>query len=467
MKIAFHGAAQTVTGSKHLVTLSQGKKFLLDCGMFQGMGAETDKRNRYWGFKPEEVDYVFLSHAHVDHSGLLPKLVKDGFHGTIYATPATIDIIKVLLLDSAFIQQQDLHFLNKKRKEEGRRLLEPLYTAEDVQNTLQYLKPVHYYQATQVDEDILLEFFDVGHIVGSSTIFLTLTENGNKRTLAFSGDIGRYGDPILHSPQAFPQTDYILIESTYGNKLHDRNDTFTENLLKNIENTCLRKKGKLIIPAFSVGRTQELLYALNDLELEGRLPQLKYYVDSPMSIKVTEIVKKHQECFNRSVQKLFRKGDDPFSFKGLHYITDKRESQALNTDHKPSVVISASGMAEAGRVKHHIANSIENWRNTIMIIGYCEPNSLGGRLKKRPETISIFGSQYNVKADIVTLSSLSAHADYNDLCQYLACQDIQEVKRVFIVHGEPDVQIEFKKRLIKKGFSDVTIPELHQEFGVG
>ena len=466
MKIAFHGAARTVTGSKHLVTLGKDKKFLLDCGMFQGMGTETDKLNNNWGFEPSEIKYVFLSHAHVDHSGLLPKLVKDGFKGTIYATPATIDIIRVLLLDSAFIQQQDIHLLNKKRKEEGRKLLEPLYTEEDVRNTFQYMKPVHYYQAIQVDEDIILEFFDGGHIVGSATTFLTLNENGVRSTLAFSGDVGRYGDPILHSPQSFPQADYILIESTYGNKLHDRIETYADDLLKNIEHTCLNKKGKLIIPAFSVGRTQEILYALNDLELEGKLPPLDYYVDSPMSVKVTEIVKQHTECFNRSVQKLIRRDEDPFNFRGLRYITDKRHSQELNSDHKPSVIISASGMAEAGRVKHHIANSIENWRNTIMLIGYCEPNSLGARLKMRPETVGIFGSQYNVKADIVTLNSMSAHADYNDLCQYLSCQDANEVKRVFIVHGEYDVQVEFKRRLTKKGFLDITIPELHQEFGL-
>jgi len=466
MKIAFHGAARTVTGSKHLVSLSNGKKFLLDCGMFQGMGPETEKLNRNWGFKPADVDYVFLSHAHVDHSGLLPKLVKDGFRGTIYATSATIDIIQILLLDSACIQQQDMYFLNKKRRQEGRKLLEPLYTEEDVRNTFQYMKPVHYHQPLQIDDAILVEFFDEGHIVGSASIFLTLKENGNTTKLAFSGDVGRYGDPILHSPETFPQADYIVIESTYGNKLHGRIETYADDLLKNIEHTCLHKKGKLIIPAFSVGRTQELLYALNDLELEGRLPQVNYYVDSPMSIKVTEIVKKHPECFNRSVQKLFRMGDDPFWFKGLHYITDKRESQALNTDFRPSVIISASGMAEAGRVKHHIANGIENWRNTIMIIGYCEPDSLGARLKGHPETVGIFGTPYNVKADIVTLDSMSAHADYNDLCQYLACQDAQEVKRLFVVHGEPDVQIEFKRRLVKKGFLDVIIPELHQEFGI-
>jgi len=466
MKIAFHGAARTVTGSKHLITLNTGTKFLLDCGMFQGMGPETESLNRNWGFNPAEVKYVFLSHAHVDHCGLLPKLVKDGFHGTIYATPATIDISRVILSDSASIQQQDLYFLNKKRREEGRKLLEPIYTEEDVQNAFRYFKPVHYYQTIKVDENIVLQFLDVGHIVGSATTFLTLKENGNTTTLAFSGDVGRYGDPILHSPQTFPQADYILIESTYGNTLHGRIETYADDLLKNIEQTCLKKKGKLIIPAFSVGRTQELLYALNDLELDGRLPPINYYVDSPMSIKVTEIVKQHPECFNRSVQKLFRKGDDPFRFKGLHYITDKRDSQALNTDYRPSVIISASGMAEAGRVKHHIANSIENWRNTIMIIGYCEPDSLGARLKKRPETVGIFGSQYNVKADIVTLDSMSAHADYNDLCQYLSCQDAQDVKRVFVVHGEPEVQVEFKRRLMKKGFLDVTIPELHQEFGI-
>jgi len=467
MKIAFHGAARTVTGSKHLVSLNNGKKFLLDCGMFQGMGTETERLNRTWGFNPADVDYVFLSHAHVDHSGLLPKLVKDGFHGTIYATPATIDIIKVLLLDSACIQQQDMYFLNKKRKEEGRKLLEPLYTEEDVMKVFQYTKPVNYHQPVQVDKSILLQFFDEGHIVGSASIFLTLNENGNTATLSFSGDVGRYGDPILHSPETFPQADYIIIESTYGNKLHGRIETYGEDLFKNIEHTCLQKKGKLIIPAFSVGRTQELLYALNDLELEGRLPRVNYYVDSPMSIKVTEIVKKHPECFNRSVQKLLRKGDDPFWFNGLHYITDKRDSQALNADFRPSVIISASGMAEAGRVKHHIANGIENWRNTIMIIGYCEPNSLGARLKEHPDTVGIFATPYQVKADIVTLDSMSAHADYNDLCQYLACQDAQEVKRLFIVHGEPDVQVEFKRRLMKKGFLDIAIPELHQEFGLG
>ena len=466
MKISFHGATQTVTGSKHLLTLNNGKKILMDCGMYQGLGKDTILRNKDFGFQPHEVNYVFLSHAHIDHSGLLPRLVKDGFKGSIYATPATIDVTKALLLDSSHIQRQDIHLLNKRRREEGRPLLEPLYTEEDALATFALFKAVDYNIPTKVDDDIELQFFDGGHIIGSSTVFVTITEDGKKTSLAFSGDVGRYRDPILRSPQVFPQADYIILESTYGNKVHEPIETYAAKLLENITETCLTKKGKLIIPAFSVGRTQELLFALNELELDGKLPPVKYYVDSPLSTKVTDIVKGHPECFNKSVQKLMKRDDDPFHFRGLTYITDKRESQALNTTHDPCVIISASGMAEAGRVKHHIANSIENWRNTILLIGYCEPNSLGARLKRRPEEIGIFGARHMVKADIRTIDSMSAHADYNDLCQYLACQDFDEVKQIFIVHGEPDVQIEFKTRLMKKGFKDIIIPELHQELGL-
>lgn len=466
MKIAFHGAAQTVTGSKHLITLNNDKKILLDCGMFQGMGRDTESLNRNFGFIPHEVSHVLLSHAHIDHSGLLPRLVKDGFRGRIYATPATIDVTKALLLDSAYIQKQDIHFLNKKRLEEGRPLLEPIYTEEDVRKTFEHFYPVDYNKPFVVDENVELRFFDGGHIIGSSTVFVTLKEEGRKTNIVFSGDVGRYSDPILRSPQCFPQADYIIIESTYGNKQHDPMETYADDLKRNIEETCLGKKGKLIIPAFSVGRTQELLFGLNELELRGELPDLNYYVDSPLSTMITEIVKNHSECFNRAVQKLMKKDPDPFEFKGLKYITDKRDSQALNFTDKPCVIISASGMAEAGRVKHHIANSIENWRNTILLIGYCEPNSLGARLKKRPEEVGIFGNRYLVKADIRTIDSMSAHGDYNDLCQYLACQDPDEVKQVFIVHGEPDVQLEFKMKLMKKKYKDVIIPELHQEFGL-
>ena len=466
MKIAFHGAAQTVTGSKHLISLNNGEKILLDCGMFQGMGSKTTALNKEWGFDPREVSCVILSHAHIDHSGLLPKLVKDGFKGEIYATPPTVDVAKVLLKDSAYIQKQDISYLNKRRKEQGKELLEPLYTEEDVEKTIERFVSVSYNKKTKRDENITFEFFDVGHIIGSATTYLTLKEDNKITTVVYSGDVGRYSDPILHSPQVFPQADYVIIESTYGDKVHPPMESYAEDLYENIIETCINKKGKLIIPAFSVGRTQEILYGLNDLELEGRLPDIKYYLDSPMSTKVTHIVKQHSECFNRSVQKLMLKDMDPFDFKGLTYIADKRESQALNSNYSPMVIISASGMAEAGRVKHHIANSIENWRNTILLMGYCEPQSLGGRLKLHPENVTIFGKPYSVKADIKSIDSMSAHADYNDLSQYLASQNPTEVKRLFIVHGEPTVQREFKRRLQKKGFNDIQIPEIHQEYGL-
>lgn len=466
MKIAFHGAAQTVTGSKHLISLGNGKKILLDCGMFQGMGKDTETLNKHFGFIPSEISYVFLSHAHIDHSGLLPRLVKEGFSGKIFATPATIDVSKALLLDSAYIQKQDMHYMNKQRKEQGKQLLEPLYTEEDVKKTFEHFYPLNIHSPLKIDDDIQVEFFNVGHIIGSVTVFLTLSENGRKTSIAYSGDVGRYSDPILHSPDVFPQADYIIIESTYGDKVHKPIDTYATELKQNIIETCLEKNGKLIIPAFSVGRTQELLFGLNELELNGELPNLDYYVDSPLSTTITKIVKEHSECYNKSVQKLLKIDSDPFDFKGLKYITDKRDSQALNKSHKPCVIISASGMAEAGRVKHHIANSIENWRNTILIIGYCEPQSLGARLKKHPEEIGIFGNRFKVRANIKTIDSMSAHADYNDLSQYLAPQDYKEVKQVFVVHGEPEVQLEFKHRLQQKGFADVIIPQQHQQFGL-
>lgn len=459
MKIAFHGAARTVTGSKHLLTLNDGRNILLDCGMFQGMGKETLQLNSEFGFNATDIDYVILSHAHIDHSGLLPLLVKRGYTGKIFANPATIELAKLLLQDSAHIQEQDARFINKKRIKQGRPLVEPLYKQEDARKTFEQFVAVEYNTPTQICEGVDLCLYDTGHILGSSTVFLTLRDNGQVKTLAFSGDVGRYGDPILHSPQPFPHADYIIIESTYGNKVHEAIETYAEDLKKYIHETCIEKKGKLIIPAFSVGRTQELLYALNELEVNGELPDLKYYVDSPLSTEITMVVKRYPQYFNKSVQKLMKIDADPFMFKGLKFIKDKRESQALNTNYDPCVIISASGMAEAGRVKHHIANSIENWRNTILIIGYCEPSSLGARLKMQPETVGIFGSQFPVKASIKTIDSMSAHADFNDLSQYLACQNPSEVSKIFVVHGEREVQNEFRERLIKKGFQDVIIPE--------
>ena len=390
MKIAFHGAARTVTGSKHLLTLSNGKKYLLDCGMFQGMGKETEGLNHEFGFDAATVDYLILSHAHIDHCGLIPKLVKDGFKGKIFATDATKDLAAILMEDSAGIQENDLKFVNKRRAAEGKPYLLPLYTTEDALKAVELFVPQQYDQWFAVDESVQVMYKDAGHIIGSATVHLKINENGKETRLTFSGDVGRYRDVILKSPDVFPQADYIIMESTYGNSLHEQVTGTNDLLLQWIIKTCLQKKGKLIIPAFSVGRTQEILFALNQLEIENRLPDLTYIVDSPLSQEATQVIKSYPQYFNNTIQKLIETDKDPFNFKGLRFTKSVEESKLLNYSKDPLVIISASGMAEAGRVKHHISNNIENSRNTILFTGYCEPNSLGGRLKLHPKEVNIF-----------------------------------------------------------------------------
>jgi metallo-beta-lactamase family protein len=466
MKIAFHGAARTVTGSKHLLTLANGKKYLLDCGMFQGLGTDTDTLNRTWDFTPSEVDFLILSHAHIDHCGLIPKLVKDGFSGKIFCTPATKELTAILLEDSASIQQEDIRYANKKRIAEGNPYLAPLYDEEDAKRAFDFFQTVEYDDWFTIDENVRVMFADAGHIVGSASVHLIIRENGKESRLSFSGDVGRYRDVILKSPEVFPQADYILIESTYGNSLHDSEVNTPDLLLPWIEKTCVQKKGKLIIPAFSVGRTQEILFSLNQLELENRLPAVDYFVDSPLSMTVTETVKKFGHLFNKNIQKILQTDKDPFDFKGLKYIRSVDESKSLNFRNEPCVIISASGMAEAGRVKHHISNNIENSRNSILLVGYCEPYSLGGRLMGGAKEVHIFGVLHEVHAEVGSIRSMSAHGDYEDLSQWLACQDPKKVKKLFIVHGEYDVQKAFRERLIKKGFLDVEIPERHYEIGL-
>lgn len=467
MKISFHGAARTVTGSKHIVHINPNKKILLDCGMFQGMGKETLQLNSEWGFEPSEIDYVFISHAHIDHTGLLPKLVKDGYKGKIFCTPATADLTKVLLMDSARIQEADVRYINKKRDRDGRELIEPLYTEEDAQNVFGLLHTLDYNIPYAVDDDIELMYTDCGHILGSAAVNLKLREKGKEVRLTFSGDIGRYRDMLLKSPEVFPHADYVIMESTYGDRLHDLVTPATEKLLNFIVDTCLKRKGKLVIPAFSVGRTQEVLYLLNRLDTEKRLPPVNYYLDSPLSIEATEIIKHHPECFNKEVRELLAKDEDVFSFPGLHHIGDVQDSIKLNESTEPCVIISASGMAEAGRVKHHIKHAIDDRRNTILIVGYCEPQSLGGKLRNGADHVTIFGVQYNVKAEIGIIDSMSAHGDYDDMSQWLACQDPKAVKKLFLVHGEYDVQEKFRERLLRKGFLDIEIPSRHQTIGLG
>lgn len=463
MKIAFHGAARAVTGSKHLITLNKGVQILLDCGLFQGMGDLTESLNESFGFSPAKVNYMILSHAHIDHCGLLPRLVAEGFRGPVYCTPATRDLARILLLDSAKIHMQDAEYANKKiTRIEDQEM--PLYTDRDVEQTLSQFKTIPYDQDFKIDPDISIRFTDAGHIVGSAAVHLQLTENGNTTRITFSGDVGRYGDLLLKSPQSFSQADYILMESTYGDSLHADLDPIENMLLQIIRQTCIEKKGKVIIPAFSVGRTQELLYALNGLELKQQLPDIPYYVDSPLSLEATEVLRSHPEVYNNGVKEVLKVDQDIFGFKGLRFIESVEESKALNIDTHPCVIISSSGMAEGGRVRHHIRNNISDKNNTILMVGYASPGSLAGRLIAGQKRVWLFGQEYDVIAEVRSIKSMSAHGDYEDLLQFLSSQDPGQLKRLFLVHGEYDVQQRFARRIINAGFKNVSIPEYHQEF---
>jgi metallo-beta-lactamase family protein len=466
MKIAFHGAARTVTGSKHVLTLDNNVKILFDCGMFQGMGRETDALNSNFGFEAGEIDYLLLSHAHIDHCGLIPRLVKEGFRGKIYCTPPTKDLAEILLQDSADIQRDDTKFINKKRAKQHLPPIEPLYTEEDVALALPLFNMVHYGEWFTIEPGLEVLYTDAGHIIGSAAVHVRVTENNTLTQISFSGDVGRYRDVILRSPEVFPQADYILLESTYGDSLHEDVFNTPDQLLGWVQKTCVEKKGKLIIPAFSVGRTQELLYFLNQLSLEKRLPAIPVYVDSPLSREATDVVRRHPETFNNRIQKVLKVDDDPFEFPGMQFIKTVEESKQLNDRPQPCIIISASGMADAGRVKHHIMNNIGDPENTVLLVGYCEPNSLGGHLMAGRKEVRIFGDFYDVKAEVGIMRSMSAHGDYDDLSQFLACQHPKDVKKLFLVHGEYDVQQEFQRRLLKKGFADVEIPEQHQVFGL-
>ena len=464
MTIAFYGAARNVTGSKHLLTLTDGTTILLDCGMFQGMGEQTEDLNEHFGFDPQKVDYLILSHAHIDHCGLIPRLAAQGFNGQIFCTSATMELARILLMDSAKIQMQDTEYTNKHNSNQDVPLPEPLYNEEQAMECLRLFKIVEYGEEYEINPSIKFFFTDAGHVVGSAAVHLSVDENGKQTRLTFSGDVGRYGDMVLKNPQVFPQADYIILESTYCDSLHKDIGAIEDALLDVINETCEIKKGKVIIPAFSVGRTQELLFALNLLEQKGLLPDLHYYVDSPLSEKATHILMDHPEVYNKEVTELLKIDANPFGFKGLRFVQSTEESIALNDDPTPCVIISASGMAEAGRVKHHIKNNIGNTKTTILIVGYCEPNSLGGHLLRGDKEVFIFGKAYQVNADVASIKSMSAHGDYEDLLHFLACQDPKQVKKIFLVHGEYEVQQHFKDRLIAKGFADVEIPIQGQKF---
>lgn len=463
MKIQFFGAARTVTGSKHLITISNGKKILLDCGFYQGKGSEMDSLNRNFSFDPASIDYLILSHAHIDHSGNIPNLVKHGFKGPIICTPATTDLCRIMLADSAHIQEHDTDFLNRKRVAQGLEPFVPIYEIKDAEKSLAQFTNVKYNTEYTVCEGVKLTFTDSGHILGAAAVNLEITENGVSQKLFFSGDIGRYGDSILKDPEPFPQADYIITESTYGDRLHaDRHNTEQE-LFNAVFETCVIKKGKVIIPAFSLGRTQEIVYSLNNMSNKKMLPPIKVYVDSPLSVNATTIMRNHPECFNEAIINSLKKDSNPFGFDNLIYIQDVEESKKLNFLKEPCIIISASGMIEAGRIKHHVANNISNPDNTILIVGYAEPRSVAGQLRAGRKKIKIFGDEFEVKATISVMDAYSAHGDYTEMIKYLNCQDKKKVKQLFLVHGDYEVQKHYQQKLIAEGFSDITIPAQEDE----
>lgn len=464
MNIQFLGAVREVTGSKHMLTLNNGKKILLDCGMYQGKGAETDACNRDLGFNPEEVDYLLLSHAHIDHSGLIPYIVNLGFKGIIFCTPATRDLCSIMLADCGKIQEFDTKTNNKKRQRQGLPAEKPIYTQEDAMAAMQYFVSIPYNLDYPVCEGLRVKFTDTGHILGSAAVNMTITEENVTKRLCYTSDIGRPGDAILRDPQPFPQADFIITESTYGDRLHDKREDATRELHQIILKTCLEKKGKLIIPSFAVGRTQELVYALNELFNEGKLPKIKIYVDSPLAVNATNIMRMHPECFNKETVELLQKDPDPFGFNNLIYIMEVEDSKRLNASKEPCVIISSSGMAEAGRVKHHLANNISDPRNTVLLVGYCEPKTLGARIKRGDKEVSIHGNKYEVKADVRVLESFSAHGDYAEMTVYLSCQDKKQHQKIFLVHGEEETIFTYKKSLEFNRFQNIEVPEKRQEY---
>ena len=464
MQIKFIGGAREVTGSKHLITTDLGKNILLDCGMFQGKGLETDGMNRKLGFTPSEIDHIILTHAHIDHSGLIPYIYRMGFRGSIICTNATRDLCAIMLADSGFIQEHDTYTFNKRRVKKGMKPVEPIYTQKDAIACMSQLIGVPGDMKFRIDDNIKVRFTTSGHMLGSAVATVQVIENGQIKRISYTGDIGRPSNRILAPPLPFPQSDILITESTYGDRRHADIDTADSELLDIVVQTCVNKGGKLIIPAFSVGRTQEIVYSLNRFYSKGILPKIDIYVDSPLAVNATTVFRMHPECFNREIHEFMITDPDPFGFNSLFYITRQEDSKKLNDHKKPCVIISASGMAEAGRIKHHIANNISDFKNTILMVGYCAPSTLGARLMQKPTEISIHGIVHEVKADIRKIDSFSGHGDYNEMLKYLECQDKQALEQTFLVHGEYETQKSYALKMKEAGFRNLEIPAPGQQF---
>lgn len=467
MKIKFAGAAKEVTGSKHVITFNN-KKILLDCGSFQGRRKEAEEKNENLLFDPKEIDAVILSHAHIDHSGNLPYLVKQGYKGPIYCTFATRDLCNYMLCDSAFIQESEVKWLKKKKKIKAGETLEPLYTIDDAEKSLKLFRAVDYEQSFVVEDGIVASFYDAGHILGSSLIHLILYDKNSKKYLriCFTGDLGRRGLPILRDPQPIPKTDILITETTYGNRLHANLQTVDDDLAHVVNEVC-KRGGKLVIPAFALERAQEIVYHLHILSDAGKIPSIPVYVDSPLAGNLTEVFRSHPECFDKKTYEEFIiEGRNPFGFEDLKYVRSVEESKSLNNKTGPMIIISASGMCEHGRILHHLRNNIENERNTILIVGYQAENTLGRKLVDGFKEVNIFGDPYKVRSSVYVMDAFSAHADRSDLLDYIG--RVKGIKKIFLVHGEETQLTAFKSALEENGYKDkgIYIPNYGEEVEV-
>jgi len=458
MKISFYGAAQTVTGSQHLLQVN-GHSLLLECGLFQGRRSEFYERNRSFHYDPSKVDAVILSHAHIDHSGNLPNLIKKNYEGPIYATSATSHLANIMLIDSGHIQESDAAFVNKKHLRRGEPPVEPLYTQEDAALVAPSFIRMKYGQPFEPIPGVTARLVEAGHILGSAAVVLDIEENGKKTRLWFSGDIGRRNLPLIRDPELPGDVDYLLMECTYGDKPHLRPQTAYDEL-KNVVSRTIERKGKVIIPAFAVGRTQELVYDLQQMFANNELPRIPVFVDSPLAINASEVFTQHPECFDEEAKAFLRAGHHRtmFGFDLLTYTRSVEESKALNERTDPMIIISASGMAEAGRILHHLKNNIEDSRNTVLIVSWQAPYTLGRRLADRERYVKIFGEQYECKAEVATIGGLSAHAGQDFLTEY-AQSAKGRVKQIILVHGEERAAAAFRLKLADVGIKQVVYPE--------
>lgn len=465
IRLEFYGAARSVTGSAHLLRVN-GKTILLDCGLYQGKRVESFERNSTFPFDPKEIDVLILSHAHIDHSGKIPMLCKKGFDGPILCTHATRDLANAMLLDSAFIQQRDAEFMTKKNLKKGERAIEALYTVEDVLGAMQQFQSVGYRRTVRVTENTDLTFYDAGHILGSAFVVLDVHLNGSKLRLCFTGDMGRPNRPILRDPEFVGDVDVLITESTYGGRYHLQDEVALDRIEDIVKRTVSRN-GKIIVPAFSVGRTQEFVFDLHRLQDMNRLPDIPIYVDSPLSVNATQIFRMHPECFDDEIRLEILHRHDPFGFDNLEYISDVEDSKKLNFSREPMMIISSSGMCEAGRVLHHLANNIEDKRNTILITGYSAEHTLGRRIVEKNPELSILGDKYKLKAEVAVMNSLSAHADRTELLGYIGKFDRERLQNIFLVHGDIDQQQKLSDGLrTELGFNGVEIPEEGNSFEI-